>query len=44
MPVENKKIFSSPLLDPRSGMDKYQDPGYGINISDPQHCEKQRAK
>jgi hypothetical protein len=41
-------LFSPPLLfpfldpgcdirDPRSGMDKNQDPGSGINIPDPQH-------
>jgi hypothetical protein len=26
------------FLDPRSGIDKNQDPGSGINIPDPQHC------
>jgi hypothetical protein len=29
------------FLDPGSGMGKNQDPGSGINISDPQHwCDK----
>ncbi len=34
--------FFSPsllFLDPGSGMGKNQDPGSGINIPDPQHCE-----
>jgi hypothetical protein len=40
-----KKTFPPPALvlvgsgirDPRSGMEKNQDPGYGINIPDPQY-------
>ncbi len=39
---KNKNFFSlsllSPFLDPGSGMGKNQDPGFGINIPDPQHC------
>jgi hypothetical protein len=27
------------IRDQRSGMDKNQDPGSGINIPDPQHCK-----
>jgi hypothetical protein len=27
------------FLDPGSGMGKNQDPGSGINIPDPQHCQ-----
>jgi hypothetical protein len=31
-----------PLLDPGFGMEKNQDPGSGINIPDPQQCQKER--
>jgi hypothetical protein len=42
---DRTKIFFHPsllllFLDPRSGMDKNQDPGSRINIPDPQHCIK----
>ncbi len=32
----------SEIRDPGSGMGKNQDPGSGINIPDPQHCEHPR--
>jgi hypothetical protein len=31
-------VVGSGIRDAGSGMDKNQDPGSGINISDPQHC------
>jgi hypothetical protein len=31
-------VFGSGIRDLRSGIDKNQDPGYGINTPDPQHC------
>ncbi len=42
-----QEIFFHPsllllFLDPGSGMGKNQDPGSGINIPDPQHCENPR--
>jgi hypothetical protein len=43
-----QQIFFHPsrwllFLDPGSGMDQNQDPESGINIPDPQHCEKQNV-
>jgi hypothetical protein len=46
-PLSFVAVFGSGIRDPRSGirdpgsgMGKNQDPGSGINIPDPQHCEK----
>jgi hypothetical protein len=36
-PLSFVAVFGSGIQDPRSGMCKNQDPGYGVNIPDPQH-------
>ncbi len=45
----DKNFFFHPsllllFLDPGSGMDKNQDPGSGIKIPDPQHCDPDTEK
>jgi hypothetical protein len=41
-PLSFVAVFGSGIRDPGSGMGKNQDPGSGINIPDPPHCEKER--
>jgi hypothetical protein len=48
-PLSFVAVFGSGIRDPRSeirdpgsGMGKNQDPGSGINIPDPQHCDLDR--
>ncbi len=40
----NVLVPGSEIRDPGSGMGKNQDPGSGINIPDPQHCENPLKK
>jgi hypothetical protein len=37
-PLSFVAVFGSGIRDPGSGMGKNQDPGFGLNIPDPQHC------
>jgi hypothetical protein len=39
-PLSSVAVFGSGIRDPGSGMGKNQDPGSGINIPDPPHCQK----
>jgi hypothetical protein len=39
-PLSFVAVFGSGIRDPGSGIGKNQDPGSGINIPDPPHCEK----
>jgi hypothetical protein len=38
-PLSFVTVFGSGIRDPGSGMDKNQDPGSGINIPEPPHCQ-----
>jgi hypothetical protein len=39
-PLSFVAVFRSGIRNPGSGMGKNQDPGSGINIPDPHHCDK----
>jgi hypothetical protein len=43
-PLSFVVVFGSGIRDPGFRMDKNQDPGFGINIPDPQHCDPDTPK